>query len=120
DHEAVRHVAREEEERACAGAELPVAAAHRQLAFEDVERLVLAMVDVERRREAWRDHRLDKAEAAVRLVGRRLDGHPAVQEPDRLSLTGPERDGPAGDIHCSCHYDLLIISLECNYCTMVN
>jgi len=92
----VRHFARQPHERPGGRPEPPLAALHRQFTLEDVERFVLAVVNVQRRRKAGRDQRFDQPKGAAGGVGGGLDGHAVAQEPDRVALARGEKAGVVG------------------------
>jgi hypothetical protein len=92
----VRDAAREEDERAGRGAGGLVAALEGELALEHVERLVLLIVHVQRRRGAGRDERFDEAEGAAGRLHGGLEDHPVLEEPVRRSLARPEREHARG------------------------
>jgi hypothetical protein len=92
DAERVRHVAREEHERARSRLDRLVAGAERDPAREHPESLVLAPVDVERRGGPRGDRGLHEPEQPAGRLRGRLDRHPVLQEPDVLSLAGERRE----------------------------
>jgi hypothetical protein len=67
------------------------------LALEDVERLVLVGMQVQRRRLTALGLLLEEQERATRLLARGLDGQEVAVEPEGLALVGiqDDRDGTA-------------------------
>ena len=55
-------------------------------ALEHVERLVLVVVDMQRRHVARCAHNLDEAEATLRLIAGDVNPREVMQEPERLGM----------------------------------
>src|SRR5690349_8881148 len=92
DREAMRPVARHEDETPRADGPAVLLAEHLHLAPEQVEHLVLARVHVLVHRERGRIHRLDHPELAERVLPGRLDhGDRAVEAVGR-TLTRPQHE----------------------------
>jgi hypothetical protein len=79
----VRHAARREEGLSRAERDAPVRLVERDLALEDVERLVSVVVDVQRRHVAAAAFGLDEVEAAARDGAVDVHSRQVVDEPQR-------------------------------------
>jgi hypothetical protein len=96
--------ARQERERAGLGAVARAAALDLERAAEHVERLVLVVVDMQRRPVAGRRVGLDQAQVLSGRGGGGLDRHLCVGEPDPLALAGGHEGRADGrDLLESCH-----------------
>jgi len=83
----MRDAARQEDEPARSHLPLPVTAADLDGALYQVERLVLAVVPMRRRRQTPRGRPFEEREGAVRLVAAGLDSHPGTTRPSRPPQT---------------------------------
>jgi hypothetical protein len=96
----VRHAARREHDRPCRGCERRVVSdVERQLPVEHHERLVVDVVNVQRRHVALRRCRLDDAEPIVGLRAGELDDRKVVEEPAGLAVAGAKRLHPGSVDH---------------------
>src|SRR5205814_6842201 len=92
DREAMRLAARHEGETARADTPALLPAEHLDLALEQVEHLVLAVVHVLVHRQSGRVHRLDHAELAERVLPGRLDHGGRAVEAIGRTLTRPKHE----------------------------
>jgi len=103
DHERMGDVAGPVDEGTRGRLDHPAADPERELALDDVEPLVFAPVDVQRRAGALRREMLDDGDAAVGRLARRLDRREDAEEPERLALIRAQCDRLDGGGFCGAH-----------------
>src|SRR5215472_14515954 len=90
----MRHVARQQHERARPDSKVPLTTAEAYLPLDDPYCLVYAVMNVQRWAAAHRGARLDQPIVAVGVCTAGFDSNPVTADPERFAVVWPHDEKP--------------------------